>query len=46
MNIHSGIDALSIKMGSLYGDKVKFFREGIDSEPLTEMPGADRKSVV
>ena len=40
MNIHSCIDTLSIKMGSLYGDKVKFFREDIESEPLTEMPGA------
>jgi hypothetical protein len=40
MNIHGCLDNLSIKMGSLYGDKVKFFREGIDSDPLTEMPGA------
>lgn len=32
------MDILSIKTGSLYGDKVKFFREGIEAVPLREMP--------
>ena len=40
MNKHIMMDRLSIGIGSLYGDKIKFFREGLKSEALTEMPRA------
>lgn len=39
MNIHRVLDNLSVKIGSLYGEKMKFFREGIEADPLTAIPG-------
>ncbi len=36
--IHQSIDRLATGLGSLYGEKVRFFREGIESPPLIEMP--------
>lgn len=39
-NIHEGIDRISTGTGSLYGEKVRFFREGIESPPLIEIPAA------
>ncbi|MGC9312483.1 MAG: hypothetical protein ACP5IA_07295 [Sediminispirochaetaceae bacterium] len=40
INIHKGIDRISTGIGSLYGEKVRFFREGIESPPLIEIPAA------
>ncbi|MDC7226048.1 MAG: hypothetical protein PQJ61_04705 [Spirochaetales bacterium] len=37
MNIHKTIDRLSVKMGNLYGENLRFFRDGIESEPLREI---------
>src|SRR6056297_1986682 len=39
-NIHQSIDRLTTGLGGLYGEKVRFFREGIESPPLIEMPAA------
>jgi len=39
-NIHTGIDRISTGIGSLYGEKVRFFREGIESPRLIEIPAA------
>lgn len=40
MSFHSAIDNLSTGIGSLYGDKVRFFREGIRSISPAEMTAA------
>ena len=34
MNIHKSIDNLSIKIGGLYGERFRFFRDGIETEPI------------
>ena len=34
MNAHAWLDTAALAAGSLYGDSVKFFREGTDSESL------------
>lgn len=40
MNKHVSIDNLSVKLGSFYGEKFRFFRDGLDSEKLTKIPEA------
>ena len=37
MNRHITMDRLSIGTGTLYGDKIRFFREGLDSESLLDI---------
>ena len=40
MNRHRLVDTLSVSSGSLYGKRIHFFREGLQSQSVMEVPAA------